>query len=205
MNIENVIFDLGGVLIQWNPQKIVSTFTDDFSLQQLLLKEVFYHQDWLDLDKGILTEPEAAAKIAERASLNVQVIFDLFVTTKQLFIQISQTVELLEAMHAHGIKLYVLSNMSKESYIYLRKTHTFFDYFDNILISGHEKLMKPDPKIFALICNRFDISPSNTLFIDDMEDNITVAKNFGLTAIQFTQEASCYKSIRKIVGLVIDD
>jgi epoxide hydrolase-like predicted phosphatase len=197
--IDNVIFDLGGVLIRWDPRYIVSTYTNDLSLQNILLKEVFQHQDWLDLDRGIITEDKAAIKLSKRTGLSLNVFFDLFEVTKQCFIELSKTRELLKDMHSNGVMLYCLSNMSEESYAYLAKRYKFFDYFHGVVISGQEKLIKPDLAIFKLICERYDLQPEKTLFIDDMNDNIVAAKSCGLNAIQFTYDDPCNKLIRDFI------
>lgn len=201
MNIKNVIFDLGGVLIRWDPRLIVSTYTRDLSLQGLLLKEVFQHQDWLDLDRGIISESVAAFKIAKRIGLEPSVLFGLFFVVKQSFIELKQTTELLKQMQSQGIMLYCLSNMSEESYAYLIDKYKFFGYFHGVVISGQEKVIKPDLAIFELICQRFELQPEQTLFIDDMNDNVVAAKSYGLNAIQFTYDEPCNALIRDAVGL----
>lgn len=193
--VDSVIFDLGAVLIRWDPQHIVNTFTPDKTLAQLMLEQVFQHQDWLDLDAGLITEQEAAIKIAARANVSVASIHELFAVVKQSFTQIDKTVLLLEKMSAHGIKLYCLSNMSVESYQYLTATHSFFKHFDGLVISGYEKLIKPDINIFELIKNKFKLNAAHTLFIDDMPYNISAALECGLQAIEFTESDTCYQAI----------
>lgn len=194
--MKQVVFDFGGVLVDWNPQKIVQTFTNDKALQEKLQREVFQHQDWLDLDKGIRTEQEAADIIATRVQLTNYEVMEVFNVVRATLTPIEKTVLLLKELVAHGIRCYGLTNMSVENYQYLRSTYDFFDLFSDIVVSGYEKCIKPDKKIFELLCERCNLQEQQTLFIDDSIANIEMAQSMGIDVCHFKNSASCIEQIK---------
>ena len=193
--MKNWVFDLGAVLLEWNPQAIVSTFTADVDQQKTLLREIFLHPDWLAMDCGRLSEAEAIPRAAERTSLKQPDIIALFDSVRESLTIIPDTLDLLETARKNGRTLYCLSNMSPENYAFLKNKYKFFDYFHGIVVSGLENTMKPEKKIFQILLQRFALDPEETLFIDDRSENTRVAEQFGMSAITFTGKSECYTKI----------
>ena len=193
--MKNWVFDLGAVLLEWNPQAIVSTFTADVDQQKMIMKEVFQHPDWLAMDCGRLSEAEAIPRVAKRTSLKQPDIIALFDSVRESLTIIPDTLNLLETAREKGRTLYCLSNMSPENYAFLRNKYVFFDYFHGIVVSGLENTMKPEKKIFQILLQRFALHPEQTLFIDDRSENTRVAEQFGMSAITFTGKSECYVKI----------
>ena len=98
---------------------------------------------------------------------------------------IQGTVEILGELRARGVRTYALSNWSAETFPLARPRFPFLEWFDGILISGEAKLVKPDPRIFANLLERFGLEPGATVFIDDSAANVRAAELAGLTAIRF--------------------
>ncbi|KPJ91919.1 MAG: hypothetical protein AMJ55_10610 [Gammaproteobacteria bacterium SG8_15] len=193
--MQNWVFDLGAVLLEWNPHAIVSTFTADVDQQKILIREIFLHPDWLAMDCGRLAEVEAIPRAAGRTNLKHQDISALFDIVRESLTVIPASVAILENAKAKGRLLYCLSNMSTENYAYLRNKYSFFDYFHGAVISGQENTMKPEKKIFQILLERFALNPEETLFIDDRPENTRVAKEFGMSAITFSDNSECYAKI----------
>ena len=126
MNVKKVIFDLGGLLVEWNPQKIVESFTPDYQLQSILITQIFQHSDWLELDRGSITEREAARRMSCRLELPESIVFGVFDTVRQSFTAIDETLGLLNWLIDQGIPCYGLTNMSTQNYEYLVEKHAFF-------------------------------------------------------------------------------
>ncbi|MFM8450320.1 MAG: HAD family hydrolase, partial [Haliscomenobacter sp.] len=106
--------------------------------------------------------------------------------TEMLGGPIRGTVQLLEALHQQKkYRLYALTNWSHETFPYALQHYDFLQLFDGILVSGEEKLVKPDPRIYQLLFERFDINPSTALFIDDNPKNVLASRQSGMEALQF--------------------
>jgi putative hydrolase of the HAD superfamily len=205
MTVKQIIFDLGGVLIEWGPQKIVESFSSDKTLQEKVLKEILQHPDWLELDRGSFTESEAVQKISARSELTASTIRDVFTTVRRSFIAIDETVALLKQLVEQGIPCYALSNMSSENYTFLLKTHNFLEYFSGIVISGQEKLIKPDLALYQLMCERYALQPAETLFIDDMLANCQAAETLGMEVLHFKREQFSGTDIQRyLTGISLD-
>lgn len=195
----NVIFDLGNVVLDWNPEKIVSSVNVSHDQQQAIKRELFEHQDWLDLDCGLTTEAVIVPKVSARTGLPETVIEQALATTKASLTPIARSVQLLEEVHAAGLPLYCLSNMSVETYSYLEANMDFFHRFDGIVISGVEKCMKPDSAIFELLLERHGLKASESFFVDDSAPNIEMSKALGLHAHHFQRTDECYFRIRQML------
>ncbi len=138
MAIKQVVFDLGGVLVEWNHQRIVKMVTSDLSVQNSILEEIFFHPDWLELDKGSFPEKLAAEIISERSNMEPSYVMGVFDRVRESFESINDTRKVLEVLVESGIACFALSNMSVENYRYLFERHSFFEFFSGQVISGHE-------------------------------------------------------------------
>lgn len=193
-----IVFDLGGVLIDWNPWYTYQHFFDnrdemDYFFQNVCTVE-WNHQ--LDLGKPLDTA------IAERTSL-----FPEYREAIQLYKnrwiemiggEIADGRRLLKRLKSTGIPHYVLSNWSSETFAWVRDQFDFLKWFDGMVISGEEGLAKPDPAIYELLLDRFDLKPSATLFIDDKPENVDVARSLGIKAIQFESYAKALSDLKKL-------
>ncbi|WP_455365755.1 HAD family hydrolase [Kaarinaea lacus] len=193
--MKNWVFDLGAVLLEWDPQTIVSTFTSDADLQALLIREVFQHPDWLAMDRGQLLETDAIPTAAKRTNLEHQDIHNLFDIVRESLTIVPGALDILEKARDNNRDLYCLSNMSRENYTYLKDKYAFFNYFHGIVISGLENTMKPEREIFQILLQRFALNPDETLFIDDRWENTQSAAALGISTITFTESAACYQQI----------
>jgi len=193
-----VIFDLGNVVIDWNVDGILNSLGLETEQQKLLGKELFHHQDWLDLDHGIESELNVISKICQRSSLNRDLVERAFQTAKGSLYPISETLLLMQELSSSGIRMFCLSNMSRETYAHIQSMD-FFDMFSGIVISGIEGCMKPDDEIFHLTLNRFDLDPVDTLFVDDSLVNIDTARRLGINGYHFKRSKNCYLELRALL------
>ena len=99
---------------------------------------------------------------------------------------IPETVELLAGLRAAGTPLYALTNWSAETFVIARERFAFLSWFDGVLVSGEERLIKPDPRFFRLLLERFGLDPEATFYVDDSEPNVAAARELGLDAVRFT-------------------
>lgn len=194
----NFIFDLGNVLIDWDPKKFISKY--DLSSQEKIdiEKHLFAHADWLALDQGIKSQEDVINNVALRSGLNTVTVKYSIDEMKKSLDTIEKSAVLLRELSEHGFGLFCLSNMSHDTYNHL-KGREFFKYFDDIIISADVKMIKPDIQIFEYALDRFKLKASETVFIDDSEPNIIAAQSLNIHCVHFSRTADCY---RKIAGFM---
>jgi 2-haloacid dehalogenase len=181
-----IIFDFGGVLIDWNPRYLYRKFfEDDPDAVECFLNEIGFIE-WNSLqDEG---RPFSVA-IAELSG-KFPHYEDLIRAYEERWEEsvsgpIQPTVDMLYELKASGYPLYGLSNWSAETFERVRHKYAFMDCFDDIVISGEVKLIKPDPRIYKLLLERIDRRAEECLFIDDSEMNIAAANRLGFMTIRF--------------------
>jgi putative hydrolase of the HAD superfamily len=189
--MSNVIFDVGGVLLDWNPDRIIDACYAD-PVERAAMKEIiFQHDDWLELDRGALTEQQLLARVAQRARRPVPELDDLFDVVRASLQPKHDSIALLAALAERAVPLYCLTNMPPGTMDWLRQAHGFWQYFDGLVASGEVHLLKPDPAIFELLLDRYGLAAGETVFIDDNPPNIAAAQALGMRAILFKDAAQC--------------
>jgi putative hydrolase of the HAD superfamily len=196
MNIRNVVFDAGGVLLEWDPPKVIARMFPDPVVQAELRQQIFEHPDWHEYDRGALTEAAAATHFANLSGRSPDEILDLMRAACESLRPIDDTIKMLEELAAAGINLYLLSNMPVTTFDYLLKRDKFFAHFKQLVISGAIQLMKPEPAIYKHLVEKTGIVPAESVFIDDLLRNVIAARESGLHAIHFHDPASCRAELR---------
>ena len=200
--IKNIVFDLGNVLIKF--KNFLSKRAFEFKEKRKDFHDnVIGTKEWLMLDRGTLTYPEAK-KIFKERSPHLATEIDNFFDKDffELLKPIKQNIELLYKLRDHyEYKLYVLSNFHKDSYEYVFQHNDFFRLFEGCLISCYFKLLKPEEKIYDTLLYEFGLIPEETLFIDDVKENIEAAENKGIRGLHlpdYTKLEAELKNILKI-------
>ncbi len=200
MKIENVIFDFGGVLVDWNPRHMYKDYFQSESEMEHFLHHVCTEAWNLEQDRG--------RSLAE-GTLILQQQFPEFHDMIQLFYDkweimlksdIPGTVALMYQLKAK-YPLYGLTNWSAETIEIAYGRYEFFKAFDGIVVSGIEKMIKPDKQFYHVLLERYDINPAFTLFIDDNIHNIKAAKEIGLHAIHFENPGQLETALLEINAL----
>lgn len=181
--IKNIIFDLGNVIIQ-NPNiSTIQHFVPNLEEATLLKEWIFQSPEWKLLDKGQITNEEAIKTIQSRVP---EKYFDLIPTIMTSWFTLlstnDDTIAIAKKLKEKGYSIFVLSNMAIQTYEYFKKLE-FFTLCDGIVISGYEAIVKPNKEIFERLLNRYQISASETLLIDDDDTNKTIeaANNLGIS------------------------
>ncbi len=184
--ITAVVFDLGGVLINWNPRHLYQRlFIDPSEMEEFLA--TICTDDWHrehDLGADIRESCESLARLhpnyrnmimawAERSEDMVAGQFD-------------QTVAVLAELEAARIRCYALSNMEREVFPLRYERFPFMKWFDGHVISGLERVAKPDPQIYEILLGRYGLEPSETVFIDDSLRNVEAARKLRINAVHYT-------------------
>ncbi len=190
------IFDLGNVVLNWHVPSVLESLPFERDIQQQLDQQLFSHDDWLAMDHGLLSESEVISNIKRRSSLSDEQINQAILAAKRSLLEIERTVTLMQKLVDQSIPLYCLSNMSVETYQHV-KDYKFFELFEGIVISGIEKCMKPDDSIYQCIIQRYQLIPTQCLFIDDRLENVQAARKNDLQAWHFLGLDDCYQGIEQ--------
>jgi len=199
-SVRNVIFDLGGVLLNWDVDAIIAAVFDHPEERATVRRTVFDHPDWLAMDQGTLPEDEAIQRFAARADLPVDAMGRLMDQVRASLTPKPDTVALLEELDGRGVPLYCLSNMHERNIAYLRERYDLFGCFRGIVISAHVKIIKPDAAIFEHLLSTCGLDPAQSVFVDDHPANVEGARAVGLQAILFTDAASCRRELDALLG-----
>jgi len=182
----NVVFDLGMVLIQWDPRHLYRKLFSEPSRMEWFLREVC-HGDWnLEQDRG-RSWPDA---IAEATSRHPEMAKEIRLYRERWMEMvpgaIEGSVQILESLHKQGVPLFAITNWNGETFRETQRRFGFLSLFRDIVVSGDEGIIKPDPEIFALLCRRNSLDPTRCLFIDDSLKNVKGAEAVGWQGHHFT-------------------
>ncbi len=181
----NVVFDVGNVLLSWDPAAILRDHLPTGADAHRFRRELFDHADWIELDRGTLDEEEAILRFQGRTGAPLELVQRLVHASKSALTPMAESLALLEELHRGSVDLYCLSNMSHGTWDYLRPRHDFWSRFKGIVISAQLRLVKPDLAIYRHLVDAFSLVPSQTVFFDDRPDNVEGARRAGLRAFLF--------------------
>jgi putative hydrolase of the HAD superfamily len=201
MPVRNVIFDLGGVLLDWNPDGILATCYPDAACRQLVKEALFRHQDWRDFDRGILSEPELLSRVHARTGRSLVELTRVLDTVRDSLHEKSETVAILRSLHARGVPLYCLSNMPVSVFEYVRQRHGFWDAFKGIVVSGIVRMSKPERAVFEHLLSSYGIAAEETVFVDDHPPNIEGALALGMRTVLFCDAQQCQRELDAYFGI----
>ena len=184
-NINTIVFDFGGVLIDWNPRHLYKTLIEDKEEIEWFLNNICTDEWNLEQDKGRSLE-RATEMLKEKFPEHERLIEAYYGRWEEMLQgEIAETVEILHELKKK-FKIYGLTNWSAETFPVALKRFEFLQLFDGIVVSGDEKLIKPGKEIFHLLLSRYNLNPKNCVFIDDNLKNVQAAANIGFYAIHFT-------------------
>ena len=194
----NIIFDLGGVVVRWEPEALLAQTFDDPATCKVLHSEFIGHADWLELDRGTMAPAEAIMRAARRTGLSEPEVRRFLSSVPPALVPIPETVGLLYQLKTQGHSLYCLSNMHLASIEFLERTHGFWDVFSGKVISCRVNLCKPEAKIYAHLLETYQLDATGTVFVDDVEVNLAAARQFGIRTIRFESSAQCAGELKAL-------
>lgn len=198
--IEAVVFDLGGVLIDWKPEYLYRKIFDDEKEMNDFLSQVCTSEwnEQHDAGKPLQEGTEELVKQFPHYEKEIRAYYGRW--EEMLGGQMAETLEILYKLRQRDhLKLYALTNWSAETYPIAERKYEFLQWFDGIIVSGKEKTRKPFPDIFQLLLKRFHLSASSTLFIDDNLRNVKAAAGEGFQTIHFTTAKELEKELGRLL------
>ena len=191
--VTNIVFDMGGVLMDWDPVKISLTLCPDPDDAVLLRKAVFDSREWGFADAGAI-KPETIAWTAKlKLPERLHELADVFALRwYDVFEPMPATGQLARELKAAGYGVYLLSNANTLFERY-RSRIPAIEVFDGILVSCYEGVVKPDEAIYELFCKRYGLAPASCLFIDDLRRNVVGAQRAGMQGYLFDRDVEALR------------
>ena len=192
-----VIFDLGGVLIDWNPRHLYRKLIAEEPEMERFLAEVCT-RDWHERqDAGgsaaAATEALVAAHPGHEAMIRAW-----YGRFGEMMHPMPDTVAILDELHGAGAPLFAITNWPADTFPPPIERFGFVDRFRDIVVSGQVKLMKPDPAIFTLALDRFGLQPAESVFIDDNPSNVAAARDLGIHGLHFRDAAALRRELAEL-------
>ena len=195
--VEAVVFDVGRVLYQWQLSALFDRIVPDADRRARVLAEVVT-EDWhFEHDRGRALADMVPERIALFPDFEPEIRAYATRFNETIPGPVPGSIELVEQLDARGVPLFAITNFGAEFWAQFRPTAPVFDRFRDIVVSGEEKLAKPDPAIFDLAARRFGHAPADMLFIDDNADNIDAARACGWQVHPFTAAAGLQRDLEQ--------
>lgn len=198
--IKNVIFDLGRVLIDWNPMGYLKKNVGDSSKIEKMFKAIFDSEEWLKLDRGTISESEAIEIFKERCPDCHWEIEKMFENILELIPPLEKNVPILEAV-AKKYNTYILSNFGYGTFAKVYEKYHWFKLFDGKVVSSHVKLLKPEKEIYELLLKKYNLKAEESIFIDDTLVNIKACEELGIKGIHYTGERELEELLKEVIEL----
>jgi len=200
--INTIIFDLGAVLIDWNPHYVYKTIFDDEQEMHNFLANVCT-SDWNEeqdagrsLQEGtdllVAQFPEHEANIRAFYGRWIEMLGEPFHGTVEIFKQLKES---------DKYKIYALTNWSAETFPFAQARFDFLNWFDGIVVSGAEKIRKPTQEFYQILLNRYNVNPAEALFIDDNYRNVVAAEKMGIKSIHFKSAEELSAALKELTIL----
>jgi len=201
MTIKAIIFDLGGVLLKWNPLALYQKHFPHLSDAEIraFFEEVNFSAWNLEQDRGRPFDEGVAdlsARFPHRAAL-IRAYHEHWPDC--IGGQIDGTVQILERLSGNGLKMIGLTNFSSEKLALTRPKFPFFQHFDDVIVSSEVKLIKPDPAIYRLTLERINCQAEECVFVDDSLPNVETARQLGFHAIHFRSPEQLQVELERIL------
>lgn len=184
--INTIIFDIGMVLVDFCWRKMLHDFGLEGEAFEKVANATVRHPAWNEFDKGLMSTEEVIDIFAESAPEYRPYIERIFEDPTKMIAQYDYAKSWIQNLKERGYRIYILSNWSKPTYFAcLDNELDFLSLVDGAVFSFQEHVIKPDKKIFEIICDRYNINPSEAVFLDDNEANVISSREFGLHTIRF--------------------
>jgi putative hydrolase of the HAD superfamily len=198
---KNVIFDIGNVLLKFSPYEFVKNKIKDIEKVEEIYKNIFKSKEWLMLDSGTISNEKALEIFINRGKNTKEDIINIFNNWTDCLYPINKNIEIVEKLKKSGINVYYLSNFHLKAFENIINEYKVFSLFDGGVVSAREKVIKPDERIYKILMKRYNIKPSDSVFIDDMDYNIGAAKKLNFKTILYNDKVILKEELEKNINL----
>ena len=198
--LKNLVFDMGNVLIEWNSEKILQAITDDRKLHNLLRKEVFETGLWVQTDEGVKTREEmieiVTTKIGEEYRNELTQLSRYWYKYVDVYTEVQDRIIELSK---NGYNIYILSNTACTFYDLVKEGYLpVTSIAKGIVLSCEERVLKPNEKIYNILLERYNLDPHETIFFDDLPENIWGAARCGINGFVVENESELLTYLDKL-------
>ena len=197
--MQNIIFDLGRVLLDFQPQAFLESLFGHTHLIGELKLAVFDSPEWTMLDRGVISQDQAAERLIHQHPELAEQIRIIFSRWFSILTPIESSVECLYDLKKQGYGLYVLSNFHREAFEHVYAKYEWFQLFDGMIISYAVQALKPEPAIYEALLTAYNLEPAHCLFIDDLSANIEGGRQLGIKGIQYQNHAQLLRDLEQIL------
>lgn len=198
MTIKNIIFDFGGVVMDWDPRYFFKSYFNDDEKMEWFLKNIALDEWNIEQDRGRTLQKGTEILVKQHPDWEKEIRAYYDNWTIMLKGDIPENVDVLKNLEGK-YNLFGLTNWSAETFPYALENYDFFKVFEGkIVVSGTEKLIKPNPQIFNVLLDRYQIKAQDSVFIDDNPKNIETAKALGFLVVHITPETDLATELRTL-------
>ena len=192
----DIVFDVGGVLLHWDPAAIAGQVFPDPDIRGRFLADVLGDGYWIRYDKGELTAARLTEMVYRDIGIPREQMSAFIEAAKSALLPKEDTLEVVRRLRRSGNRLFVLSNMPSEMADYIRSAYAFWDFFDGTVFSGYVRMVKPDEEMFHYLFSQYRLVPEQTVFIDDSAMNIEAAARLGVQGMLFQDADTLQKKLK---------
>ncbi|MFX0038319.1 MAG: HAD family hydrolase [Promethearchaeota archaeon] len=196
--IKNIIFDLGNVLINFKPDKFLLRYTKNEKYINSFISKVIRDRIWLNLDRGVISLENAKNEFIEKYPEDANFILTFFEDWMEMLTPIEENIKILYELKSNSYKIYILSNYILEAYHYVKSIYEFISVFDGEIISGKEKVIKPEPEIYQKLVQKYKLIPKECVFIDDIPTCLLYARKIKMKTILYLPNVDLRRELRKL-------
>ncbi|SKA58464.1 HAD family hydrolase [Enterovibrio nigricans] len=200
--IKNIVFDIGNVMVRWSPAEIARLTFGEGKQSQEKAETIFRSDTWLALNRGELTESEAKVDIMALSGISKAEVDALFYYIKETQILLFGSLALLKDAKSAGYKVFALTDNVHEIVSHLQTRFDFWPLFNGAIVSAEEGCLKPGADIFNRLVTKYDVSPEESVFLDDVQANVDGAKSVGFEAIVFVNASQAREALSTL-GVVL--
>ncbi len=197
--IKNIIFDVGKVLVYFEPAQHLKNLGYDEAAQAAVMNAVFDHPLWDENDRGSMTPAEFEEAFVANAPEYEEQIRETLQTVEGTIDLLPHSLIWVRELKSRGFRLYILSNYGEHTLEQTKHKLKFLPYMDGVIFSYEHKVIKPESKIYEILLQKYGLDPNECVFIDDRQENIEAAEAFGIRGIRFVDYAQTGRELEMLL------
>ena len=199
--MKNIVFDFGGVLVDWNPHHLYDKYFGSVEKAEWFLNNICLYSWNIQMDGGKPFAEGVAELQAEYPEWSEAIAIYHTRWIEMMGGEIAGMADIVKRLKVAGYGVYGLTNWSSETFPLVKDKYAIFKQLDGMVVSGEEHLLKPDAAIYKCLLERYNLQAEESLFVDDNADNVTGARNVGMKAVRFTSVAELERELKDVYGL----
>ena len=199
--MKNIVFDFGGVLVDWNPHHLYDTYFGSREKAEWFLNNICLYSWNIQMDGGKPFAEGVAELQAQYPEWSEAIEIYHTRWIEMMGCEIEGMSDIVRRLKEAGYGVYGLTNWSSETFPLVKDKYAIFKQLDGMVVSGEEHLLKPDAAIYKCLLERYNLQAEESLFVDDNADNVTGARNVGMKAVRFTSVAELERELKEVYGL----